>query len=115
MKRRFLMVTAMMLLLGTQADMFAQKRGVQDQRRPGMEMQFDRRPSKPMDKKAICQRDIERLQDFYWDKYRIRLSKKEAERILIENRRYGRDFDRYPQPPKGGKPEPKGPQKPPRK
>ena len=47
------MVTAMMLLLGTQADMFAQKRGVQDQRRPGMEMQFDRRPGKPMDKKAI--------------------------------------------------------------
>ena len=93
MKRRFLMVTAMMLLLGTQADMFAQKRGVQDHKRPGMEMQFDRRPGKPMDEKAICQRDIERLQDFYWKKYRVKLSKKEAEKILLAD---GRDRCRKP-------------------
>lgn len=110
------MVTAMMLLLGTQADMFAQKRGVQDQRRPGMEMQFDRRPGKPMDKKAICQRDIERLQDFYWKKYRVKLTKKEAERILIEDMKNKgpREFARHTPPPpkKGHRPEPRGPQRP---
>ena len=118
MKRRFLMVTAMMLLLGTQADMFAQKRGVQDHKRPGMEMQFDRRPGKPMDEKAICQRDIERLQDFYWKKYRVKLSKKEAERILLEESRDRgpRDFAHNPPPPpKGHKPEPRGQQRPPRR
>ena len=115
MKRRIIMVSAMILLLGSQMQMFAQKKGGPDNRRPGMEIRDDRRPGGPMDKRYISQRDIERLQDFYWDKYRIRLSKKEAERILIENRRYGRDYNRYPQPPKGGKPEPKGPQKPPRK
>ena len=84
----------MMLLLGTQADMFAQKRGVQDHRRPGMEMQFDRRPGKPMDKKAICQRDIERLQDFYWKKYRVKLTKKDAENLTfnhIRNQSDGND------------------------
>ena len=105
----------MILLLGSQMQMFAQQIGRPDSKRPGMEMRDDRRPGGPVDKKSISQRDIERLQDFYWDKYRIRLSRKEAERILIENRRYGRDFSSYPQPPRGGKPEPKGPQKPPRK
>ena len=105
----------MILLLGSQMQMFAQQKGRPDSKRPGMEMRDDRRPGGPVDKKSISQRDIERLQDFYWDRYRIRLSRKEAERILIENRRYGRDFNSYPQPPKGGKPESRGPQKPPRK
>ena len=105
----------MILLLGSQMQMFAQQKGRPYSKRPGMEMRDDRRPGGPVNKKSISQRDIERLQDFYWDRYRIRLSRKEAERILIENRRYGRDFNSYPQPPKGGKPEPRGPQKPPRK
>ena len=41
------------------------------------------RPGGPMHEKAICQHDIEKLQSFYWKKYRVRLSKREAEKILI--------------------------------
>lgn len=115
MKRRIIMVSAMILLLGSQMQMFAQKKGGPDDKRPGMEMRNDRRPGGPIYNKPISQRDIERLQDFYWDKYRIRLSKKEAEKILIAERRDRRDFDRHPQPPKGGKPGPEGPQNPPRR
>ena len=89
MKRRFLMVTAMMLLLGTQADMLAQKRGVQDQRRPGMEMH------RPIDKKAICQGDVVRLQEFYRRKYKVKLSRAEAERILAAQMRERRDHHRH--------------------
>ena len=118
MKRRILMVSAMILLLGSQVQMFAQKKGGPDHKRPGMEMHEGRRPGGPMDGKAISQRDIERVQDFYWMKYRVRLSKKEAEKILMEDMK-GRHGVYKPHGPKPGphpmKPEPRGPQKPPRK
>ena len=87
MKRRILMVSAMILLLGSQVDVFAQKRVEPQRKRPGMEMKFEKKPGRPMDGKAISQRDIERVQDFYWMKYRVRLSKKEAVKILMEDRR----------------------------
>ena len=109
----------MILLLGSQVQMYAQKKGGPDNKRPGMEMRDDRRPGKPMNGKAICQGDIERLQDYYWKKYRVRLSKNEAEKILlVEMRDRGRrDFAHNPPPvpPKGQKPAPKGPQKPQRR
>ena len=116
MKRRILMVSAMILLFGSQMQMNAQKKGGPDHKRPGMEMYEGRRPGGPMmDEKAICQGDIERLQDYYWKKYRVRLSKNEAEKILLVEIR---DRDRrevahiLPVPPKGKKPAPKGPQRP---
>ena len=113
MKRRILMVSAMILLLGSQVDVFAQKRVEPDRKRPGMEMKFEKKPGRPMDGKAISQRDIERVQDFYWMKYRVRLSKKEAVKILMEDRR---EFAHKPHGPKPGpmKPAPRKPL-PPRK
>ena len=87
MKRRILMVSAMILLLGSQVQMYAQKKGGPDHKRPGMEMHEGRRPGGTMHEKAISQGDIARLQDFYWKKYRVKLTRKEAERILIENSR----------------------------
>jgi hypothetical protein len=55
----------------------------------------------------------------YWKKYRVKLSKKEAERILMEDMRdRGRgDFGHAaPPPPRDKKPgPPHGPQRPPRK
>lgn len=83
MKRRIVMVSAMILLLGSQVQMYAQRKGGPDFKRPGMEMKMDRRPGGPMDKKAICQGDIEKVQRFYRMKYGVRLSRKEAERILL--------------------------------
>ena len=118
MKRRFLMVSAMILLLGSQADMFAQKRVEPDRKRPGMEMRDDRKPGRPMDDKTISQWEVERLQEYYWKKYRVKLSKKEAERILLEESRDRgpRDFAHNPPPPpKGHKPEPRGQLRPPRR
>ena len=70
----------MILLLGSQADMFAQKRVEPDRKRPGMEMRYDRRPGKPMDGKTISQWEVERLQEYYWKKYRVKLSRQEAEK-----------------------------------
>ena len=116
MKRRILMVSAMILLLGSQVQMYAQKKGGPDHKRPGMEMHEGRRPGGPM--KAISQGDIARLQDFYWKKYRVKISKKEAEKILlVEMRDKGRrDFAHMPPPPpRDKKPGDKGPQRPPRK
>ena len=116
MKRRILMVSAMILILGSQVQMYAQKKGGPDYKRPGMEMKRDCRPGGPM--KAISKGDIMRLQDFYWKKYRVKISKKEAERILIaEMRDRGpRDFAHNPPQHKCKKPSPRrGPQKPPRK
>lgn len=93
MKRRMLMVSAMILLLGSQVDMYAQKRGdYRDFKRPGVEMKMHKKPGRPMDKKAISQGDILRLQDFYWKKYRVRLSKDEAERILLADMRDRRGY-----------------------
>ena len=92
MKRRFIMVSAMILLLGSQVDMNAQKRVEPKAHRPGVEIHVDVRPGRPMNKKAICQGDIKRLQDFYWKKYRVRLSRSEAERILLSDMRY---YDRF--------------------
>ena len=99
MKRRILMVSAMILLLGSQVDVFAQKRVEPERKRPGMEMKFEKRPGRPMDGKAISQMEIERVQKFYWMKYRVRLSKKEAVKILMEDRR---EFAHKPHGPKPG-------------
>ena len=117
MKRRILMVSAMILLFGSQVQIYAQKKGGPDPKRPGMEMRESRRPGGPMHEKAISQGEIARLQDFYWKKYRVKLSKKEAERILIEDMKNkgARDFARNTPPPppkKGHRPEPRGPQRP---
>ena len=101
MKRRIVMVSAMILLLGSQVQMYAHKKGGPDFKRPGMEMKMDRRPGGPMDKKAICQGDIEKVQRFFRMKYGVRLSRKEAERILLVEMRErgGKAFDgRYPRP-----------------
>ena len=107
----------MILLLGSQVQMYAQKKGGPDHKRPGMEMHEGRRPGGPM--KAISQGDIARLQDFYWKKYRVKLSKKEAERILMEDMRDRGRGDlghATPPPPRDKKPgPPQGPQRPPRK
>ena len=86
----------MILLLGSQVDMFAQKRVEPDRKRPGMEMRDDRRPGKHMDDKAISQWEVERLQDYYWKKYRVKLSRQEAEKILLAEKRDQR-HDRGPQ------------------
>ena len=98
------MVSAMILLLGSQVDVFAQKRFEPDHKRPGMEMRDDRRPGRPMDRKAISQGDILRLQYFYWRKYKMKISKKEAERILLADARDRRDFG-HRQPHGPGKPQ----------
>ena len=102
MKRRILMVSAMILLLGSQVDMFAQKKGEPDFKRPGMEMRDCRKQCKHQDKRFISQEDVKRLQNFYWDKYKVRLSYKEAEQILLVEMK-----DKKPAPPA-----PRGPQKP---
>ena len=101
MKRRILMVSAMILLFGSQVQMYAHKKGGPDPKRPGMEMRESRRPGGPMHEKAISQGEIARLQDFYWKKYRVKISKKEAERILIEDikNKGARDFARNTPPP----------------
>ena len=106
MKRRFLLVSAMILLLGSQVDMFAQKKGGPDFKKPGMEMRECKKPGKHMNGKDISQGDIMRLQDFYWKKYKVRLSKNEAEKILIAEKC---DCKHKPGP------GPRGPQKPPRR
>ena len=85
------MVSAMILLLGSQ--MQAQMRGDRDFKRPGMEMQH--RSCRPIDKKAICQGDVVRLQEFYKRKYKIRLSRAEAERILAAQMRDRKDHHRH--------------------
>lgn len=119
MKRRILMVSAMILLLVSQVQIYAQKKGEPDDKRPGMEMKIDRRPGGPMHEKAISRGDIARLQDFYWKKFRVKISRKEAERILLADMRTRnpRDFTHNPPPPpKGKKPSPpRGPQKAPRR
>ena len=89
MKRRLLMVSAMILLLGSQMQMQAQMRGERDFKRPGMEMH------RPIDKKAICQGDVVRLQEFYRRKYKVKLSRAEAERILAAQMRERRDHHRH--------------------
>ena len=115
MKRRILMVSAMILLLGSQVQMYAQKKGGPDHKRPGMEMHEGRRPGGPMHEKAICQHDIEKLQSFYWKKCRVRLSKREAEKILIAQMSgRGRHDFAHMTPHKGKHPaHPRGPQRPP--
>ena len=47
------MVSVMILLLGSQVQMYAQKKGGPDHKRPGMEMRDDRKPAT----KNICSRD----------------------------------------------------------
>ena len=77
-----MMVSVVMLMLGSQVQMYAQKKGGPDFKRPEMEMKMDRRPDMPMDMKAGRQADIEKIQRYFRMKYDIRLSKKEAEKIL---------------------------------
>ena len=84
MKRRMLLVSAMILLLGSQVQMYAQHRCGPDTKRRVMEMHECRKPGKPMYGKAISQAEIVRIQNFYWKMYRIKLSHREAERILIK-------------------------------
>ena len=107
MKRRIIMVSAMILLLGSQAQMFANNYNRPEPKRPGMEMNDNRRPRGPVNDRRISDQDIERVQDFYRRKYNIKLSRKEAERILIEDMRNNGRPNR-PAPPKG-------PQRPPRR
>ena len=130
MKRRILMVSAMILMLGSQMQMYAQRKGGPDHKRPGMEMRECGRPGGPMYEKAICQHDVETLQRFYWKTFRVKLSKREAEKILIARMsdRGRHDFahtapppsrNKKPCPPPQGKPHgdkpapPQGPQTPP--
>lgn len=103
MKRRILIVSAMILLLGSQMQMYAQKKGGLNHKRPAVVVVVDK-PGKPMNRKAISQGDIKRLQDFYWKKYRVKLSKKEAERILIVDMKDRRDSAHKPPRPKGKMP-----------
>lgn len=104
MKRRILMVSAMILLLSSQVQIYAQKKGGPVAKRPGMEMHQTYKPGKPM-VKPVSQGDIKRVQDFYWKKYKVRLSRSEAERILMEDSRSRHDCDRRtPPPPKMAKP-----------
>ena len=86
MKRSILMVSAMILLLASPMQLDAKKTGGQDRRKSGKEMMICGRPSKPMKGKTISQAKVEMIKDLYWEKYRVRLSKKEAERILITER-----------------------------
>ncbi len=51
--------------------------------RPGMEMRECKKPGKHQDKRYIGQEDVKRLQNFYWMKYKVKLSYKEAEKILM--------------------------------
>ena len=83
MKRRILVVSAMILLFGSQVQIYAQKKGGPDHKRPGMEMRECGRPGGPMHEKAICQHDVETLRSFYWKRFRVKLTKREAEKILI--------------------------------
>ena len=83
MKRRILMVSAMILLLGSQVQIHAHKKGGPDFKRPGIEVRIHHKPGKPINRKAICHADIERLQRFYIRNYGIWLSRQEAERILL--------------------------------
>ena len=122
------MVSAMILLFGSQIQISAQQHRGPDHKRPGMEMHEARKPGKPMNGKTIRQSDIKRLQEFYWKKYRVRITRREAERILLEDMRDRGPYDFHktpPPPPKAKKPQPKpkpqpnpqsgGRQKPPRK
>ena len=63
--------------------MSAQKKGGSDFKKSGMEINIDRRPSRPMGKKAICQNDIEKVWSFFHMKYSVRPSRKEVERALF--------------------------------
>ena len=86
MKRRVLMVSAMILLLGSQVDLSAKGRDDFNRKRPGMEMQINMRFDCGKDKKAFKQGDVAKFQDFFWKKHRVKLSKKDAERILFSHR-----------------------------
>ena len=86
MKRRLLMVSAMILLLGSQVDMSAKGRKDFDRKRPEKEMQMYKKCKFCKDAKAFKPGDVARFQDFYWKKHRVKLSKKDAERILFSSK-----------------------------
>ena len=95
MKRRFMMVAVMMLMLGSQVQMYAQKKGGQDFRKSDVEMRMkmDRRSDRFMDAKAVRQADIEKVQRYFRMKYGIKLSRSDAEKILwVEMRDKGGKF-----------------------
>ena len=86
MKRRILMVSAMILLLGSQVSLSAKGRDDFDRKRPEMGMQMDKKFDCCKDRKAFDQRDVARFQDFYWKKYRVKLSKRDAEKMLFSHK-----------------------------
>lgn len=86
MKRRVLMVSAMILLLGSQVGLNAKGRDDFNRKRPGMEMQMNKKCDCCKDRKAFDQRNVAMFQDFYWKKHRVKLSKKDAERILFSHK-----------------------------
>lgn len=92
MKRRILMVSAMMLLLGSQVQMYAQKKVRPDFKRPGIEMRAGGKPGGPMFEKTVCQKDVESIRNYYKFKYGVKLSKKEAEKILLVQMREKGNF-----------------------
>ena len=53
MKRRILMVSAMILLFGSQVQIYAQKKVEPNHKRPGMATVVDHKPARPMNGKAI--------------------------------------------------------------
>ena len=87
MKRRILMVSAMILLLGSQLQMFAYKKAEPVHKKSGVVIVVDHKPVRPIGE-AISQGNIARVQDFVYNP---------------------------PPQPKGHKPKPRGPQRPPRK
>ena len=111
MKRRIIMVSAMILLLASQANIYANNKAANHHREPGKEMHEWQRHGHEMPYRHISQQDIERVQNFYWAKYRVRLSKKEAEKIAMNELRERRGRGPAHHGPKG----PQGPQRPPRK
>ncbi len=97
MKTRILLITVLALLLcsGTSA----QSRYSYPSRKP-VSSQTYRRPSCHSNKNAryrIPSSEIRRFQEYYWYRYRIRLSTNEAERILIIER-INRELFRLPPP-----------------
>lgn len=97
----------MILLFASQGNIYAENKAADHHKGPGMEMHEWERHGHQMPHNYISKQDIKRVQDFYWAKYKVRLSKKEAEKIAMNElrQRNGRG------PAHHG---PKGPQKPPR-
>ena len=104
MRTRILMVSAMILLLGSQGQTYAQHHVNQDRHHPGYETP---KTPVPIPNKHITTKELIEVQQYYLKHFHIRLSRKEAESILLEYKKgHGpHDFSRNPPPPpKGYKP-----------